>query len=113
LGHIKVVEALIEKGADMNATEQGKDRYIRDVNHYGGRTALIWAAMNGHTAVVEALIEKGAGMNATEKSYYEDGSVSVADDCGHGQYLRAYTCLFGTTSNLCQVSHTTSFNKFP
>jgi ankyrin repeat protein len=32
-----------------------------------GRTALMWASMNGHTAVVEALIENGADMNATEK----------------------------------------------
>ena len=32
-----------------------------------GRTALIWAAMNGHTEAVKALIEKGADVNATEK----------------------------------------------
>jgi hypothetical protein len=30
--------------------------------------------------------------------------VSVADDCWHGRYLRAYSCLFVTTSKLCQVS---------
>jgi ankyrin repeat protein len=32
-----------------------------------GRTALIWAAMNGYTDVVEALIENGAYVNAKEK----------------------------------------------
>jgi hypothetical protein len=32
-----------------------------------GRTALIWAAMNGHTEVVKALIEGRANVEAKEK----------------------------------------------
>jgi ankyrin repeat protein len=32
-----------------------------------GRTALIWAAMNGHTEVVKALIEGRADVEAKEK----------------------------------------------
>jgi ankyrin repeat protein len=32
-----------------------------------GRTALIWAAMNGHTEVVKALIEKSTDVDAKEK----------------------------------------------
>jgi ankyrin repeat protein len=32
-----------------------------------GRTALMWAAMNGHTEAVKALIDKGADKDATEK----------------------------------------------
>ena len=32
-----------------------------------GRTALIWAAINGHKEAVEALIKKGADKDATEK----------------------------------------------
>jgi ankyrin repeat protein len=32
-----------------------------------GRTALIWAAMNGHTEVVKALIEEDADVEAKEK----------------------------------------------
>jgi ankyrin repeat protein len=33
----------------------------------GGRTALIWAAMNGHEEVVKALIENGVDMRTKEK----------------------------------------------
>jgi hypothetical protein len=32
-----------------------------------GRTALIWAAMNGQTEVVKALIEKSTDVDAKEK----------------------------------------------
>jgi hypothetical protein len=32
-----------------------------------GRTALIWASINGHTEAVKALIEKGADVDAKDK----------------------------------------------
>jgi ankyrin repeat protein len=47
-GHKKVVEMLLEKGADVNA--QGGD--------YGN--ALHAASVEGHEKVVEMLLEKGA-----------------------------------------------------
>ena len=50
-GDLEVVNALIEKGADINLAN--KDGY----------TALILAAKYGHLGVVNALIEKGADIN--------------------------------------------------
>src|SRR2546421_12370782 len=47
-GHERVVQRLLEKGADVAR----KDRYER--------TALFPAVMKGHAAVVELLLEKGA-----------------------------------------------------
>ena len=47
-GHERVVQRLLEKGADV----AGKDR--------SGQTALSRAAMKGHETVVELLLEKGA-----------------------------------------------------
>ena len=50
-GHTKIVKALIEAGADVNA-----------VNGCG-ETALHWAAYGGHTEVARVLIEGGADVN--------------------------------------------------
>lgn len=52
LNHLKLVEVLINKGADVNA----KDKI--------GGTPLIIAAMNNHIEIVELLITAGANVNA-------------------------------------------------
>ena len=51
-GRTETVAMLLEKGADMNAT----DNY--------GETVLQWASENGHTEIVKMLLEKGADVNA-------------------------------------------------
>ena len=56
-GHERVVQRLLEKGADF----AGKDR--------SGRTVLSRAAIKGHEAVVELLLKKGADVEC--KSNYE------------------------------------------
>jgi ankyrin repeat protein len=47
-GHVDAVQALVQRGADLNAVDQM------------GRTALMDAAWEGHPAVVKALLEAGA-----------------------------------------------------
>ena len=54
-GQEAVVKLLLEKGADVNATDSTS------------QTPLSWAAQNGHEAAVKPLLEKGADVNATNK----------------------------------------------
>jgi ankyrin repeat protein len=55
-GHREVVEALLAKGADVNAKD--------DL----GMTALILASGLGHREVVQLLLDKGADVNAMSKT---------------------------------------------
>jgi ankyrin repeat protein len=57
-GHTKIVQLLLEKGADVNA----KNKY--------GETALMYAAENGHTETVQLLLEKGARYDPFYKTKY-------------------------------------------
>jgi ankyrin repeat protein len=52
--HKKMVELLIDKGADVNARDES------------GWTPLHYAAFNGHKDVAELLIAKGADVNAKD-----------------------------------------------
>ena len=55
-GQTDIVTALIEAGANVNATGPGE------------ATALMYAAAGGHMKVLQALIEAGADVNATDSS---------------------------------------------
>lgn len=63
-GHIKVVEFLFEKGADIN----GQDKF--------GMSALSWAARGKWMAVLEFLLEKKADINQRDR--YERSSLQIA-----------------------------------
>ena len=85
-GHLDVVRALIAKGADVNAkndgltalllaSQAGHDDVVQalldggaDVNAGGLGTALMWASAGGHIHVVQSLIAKGADVNAKDDS---------------------------------------------
>jgi ankyrin repeat protein len=56
-GHDKIVELLLDKGADVNA--QGGE--------YGN--ALQAASLGGHDKIVELLLDKGADVNAQGGEY--------------------------------------------
>jgi ankyrin repeat protein len=55
-GHDATVKLLLEKGADVNATDKPQ------------KTALMGAASFGHSTTVRLLLDKGGDVNATDKS---------------------------------------------
>ena len=57
-GHLDVVWALLEKGADVNA-RRNED----------GVTPLIAASAQGHVDVVRALLEKGADVDVCDCAF--------------------------------------------
>ena len=68
-GHTDIVNALLEKNADLNLqTPQGD-------------TALIWAAQKGHIDCVKALLEAGATVDVTNE--YGKTALMIAAVNGH------------------------------
>ena len=55
LGHLEIVNALLDGKADPNKTDKG------------GRTALMLTATRGHVNIAKALLDFGAYVNATDK----------------------------------------------
>ena len=56
-GHERVVQRLLEKGADVESKDAA------------GQTPLLRAAENGHEAVVKLLLEKGADVESKDAKY--------------------------------------------
>ncbi|MGE0446454.1 MAG: ankyrin repeat domain-containing protein [Vicinamibacterales bacterium] len=65
-GHLNVVQALLEAGANPNL--KAKETALTQRRHgdhpTGGFTPLMWAVRNGNEDVVEALVKGGADINA-------------------------------------------------
>jgi ankyrin repeat protein len=53
LGHTKIIQLLLENGADINLTD------------YYNNSALMMATQSGHTEIVQLLLDKGADINRT------------------------------------------------
>ncbi|MGO9265654.1 MAG: ankyrin repeat domain-containing protein [Candidatus Binataceae bacterium] len=75
-GDAPAVQALIDKGADVNA------------KNLAGTTPLIWASQNGHLDVVQLLLDKGADVNAKQNN---DGATAlmIASYFGHVDVAQA------------------------
>ena len=73
-GDTEKVQALLAKGADVNA----KAVY--------GTTALMFAALEGHTDIVQALLEKDADVNA--KAVYGTTALMTAEKKGHKEVVQ-------------------------
>ncbi|CAL8088501.1 unnamed protein product [Calicophoron daubneyi] len=72
-GHLRLVETLLDRGSDINATDQN------------GWTALHWAAQRCHADIVELLLDRGASRSA--KDVRGDMPCNVTNDMG------LYECL--------------------
>jgi len=75
LGHIGIVQALLEASASV------------DLLCYGGRSALIWAARNGHTSVVQALLDASASVDLQSNAGFT--ALMYAVWYGHTAIVRA------------------------
>ena len=61
--NISEVENLLDRGADVNAT----DPFQNKISFRYGRTALHWAAIRGPLEFVKLLLDRGADVNATDR----------------------------------------------
>ncbi len=68
----KIVKLLLEKGADITATKDG-------------RTVLMIAAFGGHDKIVKLLLEKGAEINAVAKRGRT--ALIIAASAGHSKVV--------------------------
>jgi ankyrin repeat protein len=81
-GHLDVVDALLDAGADPNRQAHVStltDRKNAD-HPTGGFTALMWAARNGNEPLVRALVARGARVNATNGDGASPAMIAMYND---------------------------------
>ena len=82
-GHLDVVDALLEKGANANLKARASELTTRSTRAdypSGGFTALHWAVRNGDEAVVRRLVEGGADLNITNADGATPMMLAIVND---------------------------------
>lgn len=93
-GHLAMVEALVENGADVNQVDSG------------GCAALYYAACNNHLGIVKFLVSNGAKLGDGQGIYSPRGGAKMR---GHRQIVAFFDGLI--TGNREDRSDTTSTNE--
>ena len=92
-GNLQHIEALLEKGADVNIFDSS------------GCNALYYAALKGNTEILQIILESGADVNknhATRKLY----SLIAAASGGHGECVRILLEAGADVNNIDYENHT-------
>jgi ankyrin repeat protein len=76
-GHVKVADALIKAGTNVNIAAVGE----KDLGSVDGKTPLHVAAENGQKAMVEFLLKEGASTSATDAN--GKTAAELAEGKGH------------------------------
>ena len=82
-GHLDVVDALLDKGANANLKARSSELTTRSTRAdypSGGFTALHWAVRNGDEAVVRRLVEGGADLNITNADGATPMMLAIVND---------------------------------
>jgi len=89
-GYKKIVELLLENGAEINAIE-GIELEFGSGESKAGMTALIYAARGGHAEIVRLLLTKGADAGLTTSS--GESALGAAKSNGHADVVQVLTGL--------------------
>jgi ankyrin repeat protein len=88
-GNYRLIQTLLEKGADINVIQRPELGYTSDANGGSGMTALMFAARGGHQAAVAVLINAGAQTTVTNAGGKR--AVDEAADNGYDNIVQLFS----------------------
>jgi uncharacterized protein len=95
IGHTAAVEALLDKGSDVNARDQN------------GWTPLLEAVFGGHADTVRVLLDRGANVNATDQTGWTPLMEAAAK--GHTEVIKILLA-YGAAVNARTVKSRTALS---